>query len=389
MRARDADLREELARTGALFDGYHPRMAALHRAHAARLADLVEAAGWPGSAQVGSDAAEAAWLVVQHAVDQPHFQRGMLALLSRAASAGEVPAWQPAYLEDRIRALEGRPQRYGTQLDWDEAGEMSLWPPVEDPERVDARRAEVGLPPLAPEMERRRDAARRGSEPVPADPAARRREMDAWARRVGWRPAGEPVADAGAPIGTRRLELVPAVTESVRAALEGHDALGEALRAVVPADWPPEHVDADALQFTLDRLAEGGEQAGWWMHFVVLTRPERVPRPRTVVGTAGYCGPPSEDGSVEIGYSIVPSHRRRRYATEAAHGMIDRAFSDPRVGRVIAETLPDLLPSIAVLRACGFEPAEGASGPGIVRYALTRAARVGAGGTREPLPTGS
>jgi hypothetical protein len=57
--------------------------------------------------------------------------------------------------------------------------------PIEDPERVDERRAGVGLPPLAEAVERRRETA--AGEPAPADLQARRREMQAWARSVGWR----------------------------------------------------------------------------------------------------------------------------------------------------------------------------------------------------------
>jgi hypothetical protein len=38
---------------------------------------------------------------------------------------GDAPALQAAMLEDRIRAFEGRPQRYGTQFDWDANGEPS------------------------------------------------------------------------------------------------------------------------------------------------------------------------------------------------------------------------------------------------------------------------
>lgn len=185
--ALDLRTREALARTGELFEGYHPRMAAVHGANAERLRRIVEAIGWPTAALVGAEAAEAAWLVVQHAIGEPQLQRGVLPVLWEHARRGEVPGWQAALLEDRVRALEGRPQRYGTQLDWDEHGELSPWPAVEEPETVEERRMEVGLPPLAEVLaERRQQAAAEGNRP-PADLQARREEMDAWARSVGWR----------------------------------------------------------------------------------------------------------------------------------------------------------------------------------------------------------
>jgi hypothetical protein len=183
----DLRTREELVRTGELFDGYHPRMAAVHRANAERLRGIVEAMAWPTASLVGSEAAEAAWLIVQHAIGEPELQRGMLPVLWEHARRGEVPARQAAMLEDRVRACEGRLQRYGTQLEWDEHGQLSPWPAVEEPETVDERRAEVGLPPLAETLaEKLLQAVAEGQRP-PADLQARRNEMDAWARSVGWR----------------------------------------------------------------------------------------------------------------------------------------------------------------------------------------------------------
>ncbi|MCA9709056.1 MAG: hypothetical protein KDK70_24640, partial [Myxococcales bacterium] len=146
LRARDLCTREELARTGELFGGYHPRMAAVHRANAERLRAIVAALGWPTAARVGIEASEAAWLVLQHAIGEPTLQRSMLEVLRDEARRGRVPPWQVAMLEDRVRAFEGRAQRYGTQLDWDERGQLAPWPVVEDVEVVDRRRAKVGLP---------------------------------------------------------------------------------------------------------------------------------------------------------------------------------------------------------------------------------------------------
>ena len=37
----------------------------------------------------------------------------------------------------------------------------------------------------------------------------------------------------------------------------------------------------------------------------------------SVIGDAGFFGPPGDDGTVEVGYSIVPSRRRRGLASEA------------------------------------------------------------------------
>jgi hypothetical protein len=188
MAALDLRVREELAGTGELFEGYHPRMAEVHGRNAARLREIVEAlGGWPTVARVGAEASEAAWLVLQHAIGEPALQRGMLPVIWEHARRGEVPLREAAMLEDRVRALEGRAQRYGTQMDWGEQGELVTWPAVEEPETVDERRAEVGLAPLAETLAKQRRMSKAEGERAPGDLQARRREAEAWARSVGWR----------------------------------------------------------------------------------------------------------------------------------------------------------------------------------------------------------
>jgi len=184
----DLALLKDLARDGSLFQGYHPRMKALHQRHATRLAALIDAHGWPGRSRVGEEGAQAAWLILQHAIGNPPLMRRGLTLLRGGVSEGEVSPLEVAMLEDRIRTFEGRPQRYGTQFDWDEHGRLSPLP-LEDPAGVDARRRAIGLGPLAQDLWRRRWAMAhvRWRERPPADWAARQREMETWLRQVGWR----------------------------------------------------------------------------------------------------------------------------------------------------------------------------------------------------------
>jgi hypothetical protein len=185
MVAEDERVRAELARSGELFGGYHPRMEAVHVANARELSAML-GGGWPTAAEVGEDGQRAAWLIAQHAIGLPQFQRQCFALLQAAVASGEAPAWHMAMLTDRIRVLEGRPQLYGTQFDWDENGEMSPLP-IEEASRVDERRSQVGLESLAVVAVRhRREALESGQQP-PAQRAQHVARQEAWARRVGWR----------------------------------------------------------------------------------------------------------------------------------------------------------------------------------------------------------
>ena len=180
MREEDLTVRERLLQAGQLEGGYHPEMEAVHTRNAARMREILSQHGWPTRTLVGVDGEEAAWMVVMHAIGDPDLLRKSLAVLENAVSAGEAPAWQFACLADRIAFFEGRPQRYGTQLDWDDEGYHSVYR-LEDSEHVNEFRATVGLGPL--------ERIGRDGQTV-KDPESLRRDREryeAWARKVGWR----------------------------------------------------------------------------------------------------------------------------------------------------------------------------------------------------------
>jgi hypothetical protein len=119
----------------------------IDRRNTARMKEIVDKHGWPGKTLVGTDAAHAAWLLVQHGDHDLAFQKRCLALLAKAVQAGEASAPDLAYLTDRVRVAEKKKQVYGTQL-LEKDGKLKPQP-IEDEANVDKRRREVGLPPLA------------------------------------------------------------------------------------------------------------------------------------------------------------------------------------------------------------------------------------------------
>ncbi|WP_030593343.1 DUF6624 domain-containing protein [Streptomyces globisporus] len=102
---------------------------------------------WPGHRLVGPDGARAAWSIALHSDHDLNFLRAATTLLGRAVQAGDALVQHWAHLHDRALITSGRAQEYGTQLLLSPDG-IELCP-LRAPVSVDARRATVGLPPLA------------------------------------------------------------------------------------------------------------------------------------------------------------------------------------------------------------------------------------------------
>jgi len=186
MAAEDIRVRAELLETGVLGDGYHPRMREVHERNTARLKQIIAEHGWPGRSFVGSDGSHAAWRIVQHSIGDPPFQRSCVSAIEKSVSAGDAPLAQLAFLIDRVRYFEGKPQVYGTQFDWDENGELNPWS-IEDPAHVDERRQTAGLNTIAERTREMREQAAREGDAGPKDREEHKCKFEAWLRETGWR----------------------------------------------------------------------------------------------------------------------------------------------------------------------------------------------------------
>jgi [ribosomal protein S5]-alanine N-acetyltransferase len=168
-----------------------------------------------------------------------------------------------------------------------------------------------------------------------------------------------------------RLELIPATLEICEAEARGPKAVGLALRVRVPASWPPPVLEPDDVERLRHQLETDPRAHGWTLHYLVLREASDDGR-RDLVGVAGYAGPPSSDGAVEIGYAIAEEFQRRGYATEAVQALIGRAFAEPSVVVVTATTYASLAPSIGVLTKTGFTQVSSDPETGLSKYECRR-----------------
>ncbi|PIS05636.1 MAG: hypothetical protein COT81_00115 [Candidatus Buchananbacteria bacterium CG10_big_fil_rev_8_21_14_0_10_42_9] len=120
----------------------------------AKLKEIIKQIGWPTISKVGQEASNAAFIIVQHADFDRNFQGEALQMMLKARSEDneDVDGDNIARLTDRILVGESddnneQPEQlYGTQHDSN--GNLI---PIKDQANVDARRSELGMPPLEEE----------------------------------------------------------------------------------------------------------------------------------------------------------------------------------------------------------------------------------------------
>ena len=162
---------------------------------------------------------------------------------------------------------------------------------------------------------------------------------------------------------TVRLVIVPATAELVRKELEDPAVLFELLRVPEVRGWPPPAL-REALPLFLERL-EADEGAVGWFSWYWIRRENRC-----LVGGGGVCGPPSADGSVEVGYETRAAYRRRHIASEAVGALVRGALAVSCVQRIRAEAEPGNVASAKLLHRAGFVPTGARAEKAVTRWEL-------------------
>ena len=168
---------------------------------------------------------------------------------------------------------------------------------------------------------------------------------------------------------TARMRLVPATVVLARAELMDRARFAELLSGTVPDQWPPE-ILADALPAFLDGIETSPDQVGWFVWYGLIRAPGETDAQTDVLGaSAGFRGPP-KDGTAEMGYSVLPQFQRQGYAAEMIRALLDWAFAQPNVQRVVAEVAEDNSVSMHLLDRLSFTRIGPGEEPGHIRFVL-------------------
>ncbi|GAB3794281.1 hypothetical protein GCM10028819_07460 [Spirosoma humi] len=187
-RRHDLDVRQRLIEEGRLFRGYNPDMEEVHLANARRLQTIIDQIGWPAQEQVGEEASQAAWLIVQHAISLPSFMKGALALMKAQQKTRTIDPVNLAFLSDRIALFENRPQSYGTQFVNDDQGKLVPYQLDGSIDQVNQRRQQMRLNTLEARLAEltAQTNGEREKQPTAAERQSEQAEYDAWRKKVGW-----------------------------------------------------------------------------------------------------------------------------------------------------------------------------------------------------------
>jgi hypothetical protein len=106
---------------------------------------IVENCGMPTLNDVTEHQMMGLWLVFQHT--HHNIRKRYFPLFIKSAENGDLKMSQIALMEDRILMMEGKPQKYGSQV---QAGCTTDWElyNLANPETVDKRRLKMGMIPL-------------------------------------------------------------------------------------------------------------------------------------------------------------------------------------------------------------------------------------------------
>lgn len=149
----DQDIRSQWIKAARELGDQHPLVDSLVKIalykdsiNLAKIIRILDERGWVGKNKVGEQASQAIFLVIQHSDLQ--VQEKYLPMMREAVKQGNASRSSLALLEDRVALRQGRKQLYGSQVYRNQSDNTYYPAPMEDPDHVDERRAQMGLPPL-------------------------------------------------------------------------------------------------------------------------------------------------------------------------------------------------------------------------------------------------
>ncbi len=165
---------------------------------------------------------------------------------------------------------------------------------------------------------------------------------------------------------TPRLDLIAITPAALLSEKAGDGRLGEWIKCVVLANWPPEHWEPHVLDVLLAQYELVPEQMAWHRYMALREADGR----RTLIGALGSFWREAAPAECEMGWGVLPEFEGRGLATEAARALIEVIRESEGIESVVAHTFPRLRGSVRVMEKCGFVYEGPGEEEGSVRYRL-------------------
>lgn len=150
-------------------------------------------------------------------------------------------------------------------------------------------------------------------------------------------------------IRTQRLELLPYSLEVAQAVITRNKSQVERLLGVtVPDDWYASEV-LDIFPMYAQMLTDHPSQLGWGVWLMIHIADS------SLIGDLGFIAKPDQMGTVEMGYEVLSAYRQQGFAFEAVEVLVDFAFTQPELKRIIAHSPDDHTASIRILEKLGMQ----------------------------------
>lgn len=114
--------------------------------HIPILKQIIAENGYPTYDLVGKESGDKFFTMIQHSDADLQFQKDCLKIIAKLVKKKQANSRSFAYLTDRVNINSGKPQIYGTQLDYKD--DKAVPKNLKDPKNVNKRRLEMGLEPL-------------------------------------------------------------------------------------------------------------------------------------------------------------------------------------------------------------------------------------------------
>ncbi|MDZ8227655.1 GNAT family N-acetyltransferase [Nostoc sp. ChiVER01] len=90
-------------------------------------------------------------------------------------------------------------------------------------------------------------------------------------------------------------------------------------------------------------LIDDPSQLGWGVWLMIHIADS------TLIGDLGFLGKPDRIGTVKMGYEVLSAYRQQGFAFEAVEALVNFAFTQPELKRIIAHSPEDHVASIRIL----------------------------------------